>query len=213
MISHDFKLIFIHIPKCAGRSICESFNQRFDHYTANYYRSEFGHFWSEYEAFTIVRNPYARYVSMFHYIQEHRRHSLEPISARKPYAMQPTFQTWLKLNTQSFNKSFYINSPEAERGTDYMLGSPFWFSPQVSMIQDSRRSYNDLKVFKMEDGFTDLQEWMKKRKVTNFKMPHLNKSSHDTWQTYYDDPVTRMIATKFKSTQIDCDALDYELIL
>lgn len=104
MITHDHKIIFVHIPKCAGRSICDIFNQRFDHYTAKYYELEFNRFWKEYTKITIVRNPYDRLVSLYIYIKQHRRHANESIAINIQ-----DFRAWIKSNIAAFNGNFYDN--------------------------------------------------------------------------------------------------------
>lgn len=83
MITHDYKLIFIHVPKCAGRSINDVFNQRFDHFTARYYEKEYADQWKKYTKFTIVRNPFDRLVSIYTYMMKHRRHLYEPVGCMR----------------------------------------------------------------------------------------------------------------------------------
>ena len=71
MISHQYKCIFIHIPRTGGTSIEMSitgndwwfFNRGEKHITVRQARARYADYWKEYFKFTIVRNPYDQLVS------------------------------------------------------------------------------------------------------------------------------------------------------
>lgn len=207
MISHDHKLIFIHIPKCGGRSICDIFNQRFDHFTANYYIREYSEYWNRYDKFTIVRNPYARLVSIYHYIKEHRRHSFEPIGFE---GKMPDFKTWLIKNINHYSGDFYKHSAEGMRGTDGDLGSPFWFSSQFRRLSSNDgKIYANLKLFKLEEGMQPVTDWL--QEVTGkYLIPlHINKSAHEPFIEYYDEELIELINYCFEPINEDVNNLFY----
>ncbi len=210
MITHDHNVIFIHIPKCGGRSICDMFNQRFDHFTARYYEKEYEKFWKEYRKFTIVRNPYSRLVSIFHYVIQHRRHSFESISAPSPSyetVGHPSFGEWVYDNFSAFKNPFNLNSPEAERGKDWMIGSPFWFSPQERFL---RSETGEIDVFRIEDGIEKIESYLASIGVEK-KIPHVNKSSHQPWQSYYDEKILSIV-NEYDFIKSDCTAFGYDLL-
>lgn len=77
-ISHKYKFIFVHIPKTAGTTICSSWEGsplkhicRDDgilgggHKTALQLREEYPYEWENYLTFSVVRNPFDRFVSKF----------------------------------------------------------------------------------------------------------------------------------------------------
>lgn len=191
MITHDYKLIFIHIPKCAGRSICDIFNQRFDHYTAYFYSKEYSRFWNEYKKFAIIRNPYERLVSMYHYIQQHRRHKHEPIGCNGS-----SFKKWVEINF-IFNKDFDYSSPEAERGNDWSIGSPFWFSSQKRFLSDNNDNlFDSIKLFKLDSGMHPVLDFLKSNGVEIENIKTINDSRHDEFMSYYDYNLFDLVTSK-----------------
>lgn len=105
MITHDHKLIFIHVPKTGGRSVCEAFKQRFDHFTIAHYQREYPGLFDKYWKFAIVRHPLDRMVSSYHYIKEHRRHIHEPIGLCDRKEM-PDFRYWMDYHIDNFKGPF-----------------------------------------------------------------------------------------------------------
>ena len=78
MISHKHQCIFIHIPRTGGTSIEHWFlnhtmgnkNLPLKHLTAPQAKLIYKDYWNDYYKFSIIRNPYNRFVSMFRY-QKH----------------------------------------------------------------------------------------------------------------------------------------------
>ena len=81
-LSHQHKFIFIHIPKTAGTTICSSWEGSLlkhicketgvlggTHKSAMDLKAMFPQEWDEYFKFTVVRNPYDRFVSKFFFKQ------------------------------------------------------------------------------------------------------------------------------------------------
>lgn len=72
MINHEYKCIFIHIPRCAGTSMEVSIhgdsykmeNFRYKHLTSSYAKILYKDYWDDYFKFSFVRNPWDRMVSM-----------------------------------------------------------------------------------------------------------------------------------------------------
>lgn len=72
MISHEHKLIFIHIPKCAGVSVATYLNLKGPHHQTLqlHVNREPRKTVEEYFKFTLVRNPWSKAVSWFLYCSE-----------------------------------------------------------------------------------------------------------------------------------------------
>lgn len=79
MIDHKNKTIFIHIPRCGGTSIEKALtgldywdiNPTLKHAPANIYKNLFPNYWDEYFKFSIVRDPYSRFRSLWKYRNEY----------------------------------------------------------------------------------------------------------------------------------------------
>jgi hypothetical protein len=75
MISHKYKCIFIHIPRCGGTSIeklIQGKNQwlveeKTKHLTSTQAKKIYSNYWDEYFKFSFVRNPYQRVVSCLNF--------------------------------------------------------------------------------------------------------------------------------------------------
>lgn len=216
MITHDHKIIFVHIPKCAGRSICDLFNQRFDHYTANYYANEYEHFWNRYHAFSIIRNPFDRMVSLYVYIQNHRRHLYERIAVGHSGNL-PAFKHWLRANIENFQGSFPMDSAEGLRGTDGDLGSSFWFNSQLRRLSGRHTvrypiiesPEQSLRIFKLEDGTRPIEKYLADITGLQAAMPHSNKSEYGDYREFYDDALVEL-ASNFPPIKEDCEAFSYK---
>ena len=63
--------IFVHIPKCGGTSVENQIGVFHGHRSAVYFRAADRAFFARAFKFTLVRNPYDRLVSGFHYLKHH----------------------------------------------------------------------------------------------------------------------------------------------
>jgi hypothetical protein len=89
MICHLHKCIFIHQRKCAGTSIISSFGHTTNdpdwHYMNNGVLSrEFHDRPLDYTIFSIVRNPWDRFISAWLYCKNTRQHSLRRVLQHLP---------------------------------------------------------------------------------------------------------------------------------
>lgn len=73
MICHELKCIFIHQPRTAGTSIEEilvgkdwwSIDPATKHITYEYAKQIYNDYWDDYFKFTVVRNPFSWFVSLY----------------------------------------------------------------------------------------------------------------------------------------------------
>ena len=213
MISPLHKIIFIHIPKCAGRSISRALGEDFDHYTASYYHNNFPEHWQDYTVFTTVRNPYQRLVSMYHYIKNEPFHAAHPITNGGNII---PFADWVMENMTAFTNEFDYNSPEGNRETDREMGSPFWFSSQARRLSlhKSDELYSNIHILRYEQGMPAVESFLQQRAKVHVAIPHVNSSqsdSRDDYLRYYDYELLNTV-NSFEPFANDCKVLGYKMI-
>lgn len=173
MISHKHKTIFVHVPKCAGQSIEKAFladlgldwssrgplllrknrepavgplrlaHLEASEYVKYHYLSE--ELFTQYYKFAVVRDPYARVVSLCNYLATYRKTtsnlwSWMPSRQRQPKNLSEAFETFI---LRWFEKKPLVRRDDGENW--------YWFvKPQVSYVfRDGELAVND--VFKLED--------------------------------------------------------------
>ncbi len=211
MISHHHKLIFIHIPKCAGRSISNALGEPFDHYTAAYYQTHYAQHRNDYTTFTTVRNPYGRLVSAYHYIKSEPFHTNHAITN---YGNMLPFKGWVLQNISAFEKEFDFNSAEGSRETDGDIGSPFWFSSQSRRISDALgKVFSNIHLLRYEDGMKAVEQFLHQHTSSLLNIAHLNNSgsNHRSYLSYYDDELLTAV-NAFAPFAHDCKTLGYQMI-
>jgi hypothetical protein len=177
MISHKHKCIFVHIPKCGGKSIEQVFiadlnldwNSRLpllmglnsnrkvgppslSHLTIHEmlslnYINE--DILNEYRKFTVVRNPLNRCYSMYRYLGYH-------------YVM--TFRDFVDN----------VVEPALENKNSEMH---YFFKPQIEFLETSGLNVdNETTIFKLEGMGEDILNYLHELGIEIFKLPHINKS-------------------------------------
>lgn len=177
-------LVFIHIPRAAGSSIAKAtVGQRAGHFTAKEIKDELGEEkFNTLFKFSVVRNPYDRLVSSYHYAKqgggEHGGIERNPIYA------SPTFETFERfvlewLIDQDLHKLDYV------------------FRPQNTFIYHGDRLLVDFvgRVEEMGDVEQKLSDVLEKKIVIGNR----NKSKRNRdFKKYYTDDIYEAVTEIYK---------------
>lgn len=185
-------ITFIWIPKCAGYTIETVFhlehqivNGSFEYNFGNDKSVTFGHadisillreevisesFYRESFKFCIVRNPYDRAVSLFHYLELHKSWS---------------FDDWVKY---LFDNRDTIPKNDRRNLVHNGLINNQW-NLMSSWIPDDID-----KIYRFEDGLAHIIQDVNKQIGWNTKLsnpPRHNRSQHRSYEEYYTNESTR----------------------
>lgn len=180
---HDF--VFIHINKTAGSSVGRALGLRFEHQTAQEKRAALGPArWDNRFAFTFVRNPWDRVVSLYHYRIKTNTTGLrdQPID----------FTTWVRLTFRDQDPAYY--------------NSPKMLMPQWEWIADAEGNSLVDFIGRFENLEYDFRVVCARiqRQAT---LPHLKKSNRGDYRQYYDDASIEIVRDWFG---VDVERFDYE---
>lgn len=183
----DKEIVFVHVPKTGGASIlqlCLRHGIRIiDHdlRNPNYisltrYRSLNPNIYS----FAIVRNPWDRVVSSYHYLRKGGIKGEDMLDADR-------FVNQYRNFTQ-----FVLNAFEAREILDQIH-----FRPQYKWISDERGVIVDM-VGRFERLQTSFSKWCKTIGLPNYKLPHVNRSAHRSYKEYFNEQTIEVIRKNYR---------------
>lgn len=193
----DTNVTFIHVPKTAGTSIefwCRTYLlDRCQYHTKHASWQECQQRWPNLgRVFTVVRNPWDRAVSMYHWgwqqaaQRQRRRHKgksvKQSVSADTDAAIidlaQRGFRAWvisLYNNTPDMRDHFGVRLLPRDCQLDWLDGNHAWL------------------VLRYESLTEDFQQLQKLFSCSQ-PLPHAYKSQHTNYRDYYDKVSREMIA-------------------
>lgn len=190
MIDHKRKFIFLHIPKCAGTSIGNliinefKYNKKelplfkdFNYFYYDSYRIHYDnlnkHILKNYFVFTIVRNPYNRFVSEYKYNEEldiddfdYYCENFEKIWDKKYHKIEKLNDVPNKNYIEIAN-NFYNNIHRISQ-TNFLNGSYTDYLDKTKYIN---------KIIKFENLSNEIKFIYSKLGIKNFKIEHHNSSN------------------------------------
>ena len=189
-INHTHKFIFIHIPKNGGTSIRNSFDingydkrvvrKPYPHDTSTEIREYCGEeVWNTFYKFAVVRNPYDRLVSFYHFHKSNQY--------TEPYGRERAF----KYNF----KDWVINIAKQEKRTEYAVQRSG--GRIVGNTQFSYLSMQPNKIIRFENLQEDFNEVCSDIGIEPYELPHYNKSEHEPFESYYDDELKEIVYGMF----------------
>jgi hypothetical protein len=190
MIDHKRKFIFLHIPKCAGTSVGNFFINYFNYSKNdmslfsdfNYYEydSHRIHFdelnkdiLNDYFVFTIIRNPYDRFVSEYRFNRELDESNFDYYCENFESIWDKKYNRLIKLNSppdkniKEIADGVYNNIHRISQ-TDYLKGTYSDFINKINYVN---------KFVRFETIEEDMNYVFKNIGISNTKLPHLNSSN------------------------------------
>ncbi len=170
------RFIFIHINKTGGSSIEKALKLPLEHKTALEKIKEIGRArWDSKLTFTVVRNPWDKVVSHYHYRVQRNHPSLRdnPIE----------FNQWVKL-AYGDNDPLYYDKPRM-------------FMPQIKWIEDQKGNILVDEIVHFERLESELNKALNKVGVS-VSLPHVKKSRHGSYRDYYNDETIEIVHNWFK---------------
>ena len=176
--------IFIHINKTGGSSIEKALGLPFQHLTAKEIIAGYGKkLWDETFKFTVVRNPWDKVASHYHY---------RVITNQTGLGENPVgFNEWVGMTYGAKDPRYYDN--------------PRMFMPQVNWITDDDGHIPMdyiLRFEHLESNFTTLCEKL----GTSATLPCLKSSNRDDYRMYYDEVSVDTVGKWFSR---DIEMFDY----
>jgi chondroitin 4-sulfotransferase 11 len=202
MISHEHKCIFIHIPKTGGMSIEQALGVDLSKFHSPSTSIKIKHgtpddwlypqYWDKYFTFTFVRNPWARIVSSYCYIQNR---SLR-CDRFRGWKLKRFFQRQESYSINGFRSFVKKWLPRDFKYYD------LWFAPQLSWLS---ADYDF--IGRLENLQQDFNIVCDKIGIPRFSPSHINKTEHKHYIEYYDDETREIVAEKYAK---DIEYFGYE---
>tara|TARA_Y100000768_G_scaffold384495_1_gene368660 strand:+ start:607 stop:1200 length:594 start_codon:yes stop_codon:yes gene_type:complete len=186
MVFHNYKCIFLHIPKTAGRSVTNALGGQGDieelfwHETLNDHKKIISEdIYSSYFKFTFVRNPWDRVLSAYFWY--------------KGGGVQNKADKYIGKSLPWRFTKFIKNYDNFIKDHDNEL-SPH-FLPQIKIINDVNELDFLGRFERLEEDFSII---CKKLNLQDYKLPHSNKSRHKPYWNYYNSKTIDIVADIFK---------------
>ena len=193
MISKEYKVIFIHIPKNAGTSIRRCFgNSSAYHETIYDFKDTFPDEYSSYRKFAVVRNPYDRMVSWYFHLKKEAEDWVRQL---------PTFPFELSdsLDKEKFDEEFtdsfikWVIDPFKYPFTKKALPKHANWDLRLTMMQHEWVD-DTVTILKYENLNEELNKYFGKE----INLSKQNKSIHMNYLNYYNKYSLDVVYDRYK---------------
>lgn len=197
-ISHLHQCIFIHIPKAAGTSIKQALDlPGGGHPPWQYYYTTYPLLWHKYSSFTVVRNPWDRLVSAYHYAKTRNSYWHNDKSG-----LHPDYRT---LQDKTFSEC--VSILKNERG---LLKHESWLNQTIwttGANQFNEKTIMVDHVLRFENLAKEYARFCKLLNIKPGKLPDRNRTEREReYKHYYDQETMKMVADLYES---DIDTFHY----
>lgn len=179
--SRRHNALFIHVPKAAGLSVYHALGMEQPpdtHAPAAAYRAADPDFFDGAFRFTVVRNPWDRLVSAYHYLSQQSAFPQDRVWARRRLARAPDFASFMGLMRHPWTRN-------------QIMG---WrhFLPQTTFLEvRGQNAMNLLIPFEeLEEGLTHVAALI----GAKARLAHRNSSRRGDYRQYYTDEDAALVA-------------------
>jgi len=184
------KCIFFHIPKVGGTSVCLAlFGYQVGHLYFNQLYNSNPKKAMTYFKFTLVRNPWDRLVSAYHFLLSGGMNSSDESWAKNNLAEYDGFEDFVKKWINNKNIYTYIH-----------------FVPQYEFISDINGVVKADFIGKIENIDNDIKK-ISSTLNTEIKLNKLNGSKQRPYTEYYNDETKKIV---FEVYEKDITLFGYE---
>jgi hypothetical protein len=223
-----YPLIFFHIPKNAGVSIRRILEIDTKMHPFNFSRTtNLGidikkytdpEIFKSYYKFTVVRNPWDRMVSLYHFRKKENDLFMHNMSAGKVFGPDGTiwgFKKWIlnsEIKAVKNNKVLFDlaegKKPTKTKRTEGFLREHIDFINQLDIITDLDDNFLVDKILRFETLSEDWNRMLKYLKIHPIpQLPRKNYSGHIHYSDYYDDDLRDFVGALFRK---DIEVFDYQ---
>lgn len=190
MIDHKHRLIFVHIQKTGGNSICAALQEpdtpREKHCTALQLRDLYGPYaWNNYLKISVVRNPWDRLVSWWSMIDAARPQFEAGKRLNK-------FQTFVLRRARTFEQFLDCDEEIVDRD------GPKWiYRNQIDHLSDTAGALMVDFVCRFERIEQDFETLCRDRLKLPIRLPHTNRSKHRHYTEFYSPGTADKVGERF----------------
>ena len=194
--SHQYRCIFVHVPKNAGSSIKRVLDMPGgNHFSWWDYAEHHSRLWEAYASFAVVRNPWDRVVSAYQYAKMEKSYWQNELTG--------LHSDYLFLRDKSFEECVSILCHQRD-----LLEHMSWHS-QAWYIAD-KKSGNKIMVetvLRFESLAEDFAEFRRKLKIDCEPLPMVNTTQRlRDYRTYYNDQTRKMVEQVYR---VDVELFGY----
>ena len=188
MINHQYRFIFIHIPRTAGKSVQKFFGKNWhNHKDISRYAQELEpRIYASYYKFAVVRNPWDRMLSDYNYQKKKDYPDNQRLFTHDERGHHRSFQEWLEAVL-----SDPFRYDQAKWGAQVSQGIHRW-SPQVDWISMNGKIAVD-RVLRMENLQEDFAELRRILGLPSRALPCRNWKFHWHYSYYYVESTKRLV--------------------
>lgn len=192
MIDHERRLIFVHIQKTGGDSVCTALGKEPNcpekHMRAAELRNLYGAAaWDGYFKFSFVRNPWDRLVSWWANIDSKRE-------AFERGARLNRFQAYVLGRAKNFGEFLTDCGDEI----DDIDGRKWVYRNQRDYLCDAQGTTIVDFVGRFETLTADFADAIARSGAAPVPLPHVNQSPRRPYRDYYDADTRALVAARFE---------------